>query len=106
MAKPKKHKCPKCPKCLDPVEIVRGTVKVLLIALFPGGDPETIMEKLRDNGTHHELMELAWPETDDMEGDEYGGALDEFEGDLSTWLEEAAEWHATEQRRRAARDRS
>lgn len=105
MAKARKQKCPKCPKCADPEQIVRATVMTLFDALFPGGDPEEVMEKLRSNGAHHHLMELAAPETDDMEGMEYGGALDEFEGDLQSWLNEAAAGYAEHQKRMKARDR-
>lgn len=91
-------------KKLLPADIVRRTVKTLFNAWMPGVDPEEAMEKLRSFGAHHGLMELAYPETDDMEGMEYGGSLDAFEGDLSTWLDEAAEDHAEHEKRVAKRD--
>lgn len=100
----KAHK-PKCPKSVDPAEIVESTVRVLFNALFPGGNPEKVMEKLRDYGAHHRLLELAYPETDDQEDMEYGRSIDEFEGELESWLEDAAAAYAEHQRRMAKRDR-
>lgn len=96
----------KCPKSSPPVGAVRATVMTLFNALFPGGDPEATMEKLRDMGAHHTLMEIAYPETDDMEGMEYGGALDGFEAELAGWLDDAAAAHAEHMRRLDERDRS
>jgi hypothetical protein len=76
----------------------------LFNALLPGADPEGVMEKLRNFGAHHTLMEIAYPETGDTEGMEYGGSLDEFEGELATWLEDAAAAYAEHHRRLAERD--
>jgi hypothetical protein len=96
MAKSRK---PKCPKVVDPAKIVRATVMTLFNGLFPGGDPEAVMGKLRGYGAHHRLMELAYPETDSQEGMEYGGSLDEFEGELASWLDDAAAGYAEHHRR-------
>jgi len=57
------------------------------------------MEKFRVNGTHHTLMELAYPETNDMVDMEYGRALDEFEGELEGWLEDFKQAQAEDRRR-------
>jgi hypothetical protein len=103
MAKPRRRK--RCPKVILPAETVERAVAILFNALLPGGDPEQAMEMIRGAGAHHRLMELAHPETDDLEGMEYGGALDEFEGDLSGWLEDAAASYAEHRRRLDERDR-
>ena len=75
----------------------------LFTAFLPGGDPVEAMARLRASGAHHELMEIAYPEVEDLEGMEYGRALDEFEGDLGLWLDEAAAAYAEHVRRMQTR---
>jgi hypothetical protein len=103
MAKSRRRK--PCPKPISQEEVVRRVVMTMVTALLPGVGPDIIMDKIRDAGAHHHLMEIALPETDDQEGMDYGGSLDEFEGSLSTWVEEAAEGHAEHMRRIAKRDK-
>jgi hypothetical protein len=92
-----------CPKVTPPVEVVQATVTSLYTSFFPGADPDVVMGRLRTTGAHHELMQIAYPETEDTEGMEYGRALDEFEGELAGWLSSAAEAHAEHQRRLQSR---
>ncbi len=103
MAKSRRRK--PCPKPISQEEVVRRVVMTLVPALLPGVDSEVVMEKLTNAGAHHHLMEIASPETDDQEGMEYGRSLDEFEGDLSGWVRDAAENYAEHMRRMAKRDR-
>jgi len=102
MAKPGRRK--PCPKVPSPVEAVRGAVVTLFTAFLPGGDPAEAMERLRASGAHHELMQIAYPETQDLEGMAYGRAIDEFEGDLVSWLDEAARANAEHLRRMQERE--
>ena len=86
MAKRKGKSCPPCPPSPSREDIVKYVVKAMYRPFFREMNPEEFMEKLRSWGVHHDLMEDAWPETDEQEGEEYSRSIDAFEADLYGWL--------------------
>lgn len=74
---------------IDNAEAVSRTVVYLYQSVFPDLSPDQVMEKLRSFGVHHHLMDVAWPSTSKLTDEGYGRALDEFEGELYRWFDEA-----------------
>lgn len=89
----------------DCSEAVIETVQTLYWSLFPNLTPEQLYDRMARSGIHHHLLEIAYPEADDADGDEYGAFLDGFEGDLMNALEKTYELMMQEKRKKRKRRR-
>jgi hypothetical protein len=89
----------------DCSKAVIKTVQTLYWSLFPNLTPEQLHERMGRSGLHHHLLEIAYPEADDAEGDEYGEFLDGFEGELMNALEQTYERMMQEKRKKRKRRR-
>lgn len=57
-------------------------------ARIAGLNTDQIRSFYEEQGLHHDLLEIAYPEEADSENPDYAALLDEFEGNLLEWIGE------------------